>query len=173
MGKRIDCLLIIKNIVFVIEFKVGESQFKNQDIDQVWDYALNLKNFHQPSHKVRLVPILVATNAKEIQHTITESVHNDKLVNPLKTNSENLGTLINLVLDRYSEEKSIAIDNYFEGSYSPTPTIIEAAISLYNQHSVEEITRNDAAAINLNQTTRYITETIEEAKSRRHLPEIK
>src|SRR3990170_329950 len=27
MGKRVDCLVIIDNIVFVIEFKVGEKEF--------------------------------------------------------------------------------------------------------------------------------------------------
>ena len=45
MGKRIDTLLVINNIVFVIEFKVGEYNFINNHIEQVWDYALDLKNF--------------------------------------------------------------------------------------------------------------------------------
>ncbi|MBL0083682.1 MAG: hypothetical protein IPP37_15275 [Saprospiraceae bacterium] len=51
MGKRVDCLLIIRNI-FVIEFKVGEKEFINQNLEQVWDYALDLKNFHKPSHSL-------------------------------------------------------------------------------------------------------------------------
>jgi len=46
MGKRIDSLVIIDNVVFVLEFKVGESKFHEFDKDQVWDYALDLKNFH-------------------------------------------------------------------------------------------------------------------------------
>ena len=50
MGKRIDVLLVIQNIVFVLEFKVGESVFHSYAIDQVWDYALDLKNFHATSH---------------------------------------------------------------------------------------------------------------------------
>ena len=61
MGKRVDCIIIIDNIVFVVEFKVGESQFLQYHIDQVWDYALDLKNFHKPSHHAILVPILIAT----------------------------------------------------------------------------------------------------------------
>jgi hypothetical protein len=63
MGKRIDVLLIINSIIFILEFKVGEDEFNLSAIDQVWDYALDLKNFHQTSHDKFIVPILVATNA--------------------------------------------------------------------------------------------------------------
>ena len=61
MGRRIDVLVIIRNTVFVIEFKVGESHFTRAALDQVWDYALDLKNFHEPSHGVTIAPVLVAT----------------------------------------------------------------------------------------------------------------
>lgn len=165
MGKRVDCLLIIKNIVFVIEFKVGEKEFINQNIEQVWDYALDLKNFHKPSHKLLLAPILVATQAKASQIEIITSSHNDNLINPLKTNADNLGNTINEVLNFFQSEESINSIDYVRGSYSPTPTIIEAAISLYNNHNVEEITRSDADATNLKVTTNYISDTIEYAKS--------
>lgn len=165
MGKRVDCLLIIRNIVFVIEFKVGEKEFINQNIEQVWDYALDLKNFHKPSHSLMLVPILVATKAKVKQIEILTSSHNDKLVNPLKTNAENLCETINEVLSFFEEGHDINVIDYLNGSYSPTPTIIEAAIKLFNTHNVEEITRNDAEAINLSTTTNYISETIEHAKN--------
>jgi DUF2075 family protein/adenylylsulfate kinase-like enzyme len=165
MGRRVDCLLIIKNIVFVIEFKVGEKEFINQNIEQVWDYALDLKNFHKPSHTLLLVPILVATHAKARQIEIMTSNHNDNLVNPLKTNAENLGNTIGDVISFFNDDISIDIMNYVSGSYSPTPTIVEAAIKLYNKHNVEEITRNDAEAINLSLTTNYISETIEYAKA--------
>jgi DUF2075 family protein len=165
MGKRVDCLLIIRNIVFVIEFKVGEKEFINQNIEQVWDYALDLKNFHKPSHSLLLVPILVATRAKIKQIEIITSSHNDNLVNPLKANAENLGNTINEVLMFFEEGNKINVAEYISGSYSPTPTIVEAAIKLYNNHNVEEITRNDAEATNLSITTNYISETIEYAKN--------
>lgn len=165
MGKRVDCLLIIKNIVFVIEFKVGEKEFINHSIEQVWDYALDLKNFHQPSHKLLLVPILVATHSKSSPIEIITSSHNDNLVNPLKTNANNLGKTISEVLNFFETEEYINSAEYISGSYSPTPTIIEAAISLYNNQNVEEITRNDADATNLKITTNYISETIDHAKN--------
>lgn len=165
MGKRVDCLLVIKNIVFVIEFKVGEKEFTNQNIEQVWDYALDLKNFHKPSHNLLLVPILVATQAKHSQIEILTSSHNDNLVNPLKSNADNLGNTIESVLTFFQEGDIINVSDYVGGSYAPTPTIIEAAIKLYNNHNVEEITRNDADAINLSVTTSYISESIEYAKT--------
>lgn len=165
MGKRVDCLLIIKNIVFVIEFKVGEKVFLNQNIEQVWDYALDLKNFHKPSHTLLLVPILVATHSKSIPFEIITSSHNDNLINPLKTNADDLGRTINEVLRFFKNDEVVNSVEYVTGSYSPTPTIIEAAISLYNSHNVEEITRSDADATNLKETTNYISETIEYAKA--------
>lgn len=164
MGRRVDCILIIKNIVFVIEFKVGEKEFLNHNIEQVWDYALDLKNFHKPSHELLLVPILVATHSKKIPLEVIFTSHNDNLTNPIRTNAENLGLTIQEVINFYQSTEEINPNEYLKGSYSPTPTIIEAAISLYNNHNVEAITRNDADAINLNYTSNYISETIDYAK---------
>jgi hypothetical protein len=164
MGKRVDCLLIIKNIVFVIEFKVGEKEFISQNVEQVWDYALDLKNFHKPSHNLLLVPILVATNAKPSKIDIITTSHNDDLINPIKTNANDLAKTIDNVISFFKADDYIDSEKYVAGSYSPTPTIIEAAIRLYNNHNVEEITRNDADATNLKITTNYISETIEEAR---------
>ncbi len=164
MGKRVDCLLMIKNVVFVIEFKVGEKEFYKHNVEQVWDYALDLKNFHKPSHNLLLVPILVATKAKMPQVSLMTSSHNDNLVNPVLANASGLAKVIEDVLDFFQDPSNIDVKNYVEGSYSPTPTIIEAAIGLYNSHNVEEITRNDADATNLRTTTQYISDTIEYAR---------
>ncbi|MBL7974022.1 MAG: DUF2075 domain-containing protein [Candidatus Kapabacteria bacterium] len=164
MGKRVDCILVIRNLVFVIEFKVGEKEFTKQDIEQVWDYALDLKNFHQPSHSLLLVPILVATHSKSKSFEVTFTKHSDNLFDPIKTNADNLGRIIDTILTLNKSEEVININDFVSGSYSPTPTIIEAAISLYNNHNVEEITRSDADATNLSFTTNYISDTIEYAK---------
>ncbi len=58
MGKRVDAIVIVEDVVFVIEFKVGESKFLKSDLEQVWDYALDLKNFHKPNHNVLIAPYL-------------------------------------------------------------------------------------------------------------------
>ena len=160
MGKRIDVLLIIKNVVFVLEFKVGGDTFLSSYIEQVWDYALDLKNFHKPSHEVPIVPILVVTEAGHSMFNIETTSHNDNLLLPIKIDRSNVRQAIDSTLDFFGGNNTIDSDEYIAGTYSPTPTIIEAAIQLYNNHSVEEITRSDAEAINLTKTTTAIANLI-------------
>lgn len=164
MGSRIDVLLIIQDVIFVVEFKVGESKYLSYDVDQVWDYALDLKNFHEPSHDAVLVPILIATEAKNSFLEISTTSHNDNLFNPIKANKSDLKKAIELTLEFLSENKIIDGEKYSTGRYAPTPTIVEAALSLYNTHSVDEITRSDASAKNLTDTTDIITKLIEVAR---------
>jgi hypothetical protein len=166
MGKRVDSIVIIGDVVFVIEFKVGENKYLQHQIEQVWDYALDLKNFHKPSHNAVLVPILIATEANNSFIDIKTTSHNDNLLLPIRTNKEDLALIIKNCLDFYKTDCRIIGEEFAKGSYSPTPTIIEAAVTLYNSHSVLEITRSDAEAKNLTLTTSKISELIEKAKQR-------
>ncbi len=165
MGKRIDVVVIIRHVVFVLEFKVGEKKFLVSAIDQVWDYSLDLKNFHEPSHELLIAPILIATEADDSAPSISLTPHNDNLLFPIKTNAAQLAATINSVL-QFSQHDLIDVGGWATGRYSPTPTIIEAAMSLYNNHSVEEITRSDAAAINLKETSNLILDIIQETKAK-------
>jgi hypothetical protein len=164
MGKRVDSLVIIEDIVFVIEFKVGEQKYLHDHIEQVWDYALDLKNFHKPSHSAVLVPILVATEARRSFFEISTTSHNDNLLLPIKTNKDDLPLIIKSTLEFFKVDSPIIGDEFARGAYTPTPTIIEAAVSLYNNHTVEEITRSDAGAKNLTLTTSAINDVIDYAK---------
>lgn len=164
MGKRVDALVIIDNTVFVIEFKVGESKYHSINIEQVWDYALDLKNFHQPSHSALLVPILVATEANRSFLEIITTSHNDNLVLPMKINQYDLEKAIEGTLQFFRGDGQVLSSEYAAGSYSPTPTIVEAALKLYRTHTVNEITRSDAEAKNLTETTSLITEVIKKAQ---------
>jgi len=164
MGKRIDCLLIIEQVVFVIEFKVGETQYLKFNEDQVWDYALDLKNFHKPSHAAVIVPVLVATDAEDTLAKIVTTSHDDNLIRPIRTNKYGVKNIIEKTLEWFSDEARVDHIEYANGSYSPTPTIIEAAVSLFNNHNVDAITRNDADAINLTATTNAISKIIDYAK---------
>src|ERR1035437_583698 len=165
MGKRVDCLVIIENVVFVIEFKIGEKDYLNANIDQVWDYALDLKNFHKPSHLALLVPILVASEAKNSFIKLFENSHNDGLLRPIKSNKHELREVIDRSLTFSLDRNCVDEEEYANGSYSPTPTIIEAAVSLYQHHTVENIIRNDSDAINLTLTTSSISQIIDDAKT--------
>lgn len=167
MGKRVDVLVIVKGVVFVIEFKVGENNYHRSNIDQVWDYALDLKNFHEPSHKALLVPILVATEAKNSFVEIATTAHNDNLLYPIKVNKTDLGNALNTTLEFFKDYHKLNSDDFSKGRYSPTPTIIEAALSLYHNHTVDEITRNDAEAKNLTKTTSIISNIVSEAKNKK------
>lgn len=165
LGGRIDVIVIISGVVFVIEFKVGESKFHTQHIEQVWDYALDLKNFHKPSHTALIAPVLIATEAKRSFIEIVTTSHNDNLLLPIKCNLNDLSLVIDETLTFLECSLLLNGDEFASGAYSPTPTIIEAAVSLYNNHSVEAITRNDAGSTNLTQTTKAISDIIEYAKS--------
>ncbi len=159
MGRRIDVVLLIKSAIFVLEFKVGECEFNSYAIDQVFDYALDLKNFHESSHEHYIAPVLIATGADYSDPLIAVTPQNDKLLMPIKTSTKLLGCVVEKVL-RFATGNNIDNLEWQNGRYCPTPTIIEAAMALYNNHSVAEITRRDASAINLSQTSEAISEII-------------
>lgn len=167
MGQRIDVVLLIQSVIFVLEFKVGEKDFPSYAIDQVWDYALDLKNFHETSHDKFIVPVLIATAARVDEILLTPTSHEDRLLNPIKCNSELLNPLIDRV-NKLSDGEVIVQSSWEAGRYNPTPTIIEAAMALYNGHSVAEISRSDASAINLNETSEALSTIINKSKKDKH-----
>ena len=164
MGKRIDVVLLISSVIFILEFKVGQVRFEANALDQVWDYALDLKNFHETSHDPAIAPILVATEASSEFILVTESNHNDKVLLPMRVAPEQLRKAIATTLQYYDGEP-INPQVWGQGGYQPTPTIIEAAIALYSGHSVQDISRNDAGAINLKETSAVIQEIIQKSKA--------
>ena len=160
MGRRIDVVLIIGSVIFAIEFKVGEKTFDRSAIEQVWDYGLDLKNFHEASHDASIVPILIATEcpAFEIQADA------DKLYRPIVVDRESFPSVFDTTLAEISGA-AVDADAWSRASYHPTPTIVEAARALYAQHSVEAIARFDAGAQNLHVTSRRIEELVDEAQA--------
>jgi hypothetical protein len=165
MGQRIDAVILIDSVIFILEFKIGEKEYASYALDQVMDYALDLKNFHETSHEQFIAPILIATKAKHSYTTISLTPHNDKLLYPIKSNVELLKVVIDDVL-KYCAGDKIDILNWEGGHYHPTPTIIEAARALYFGHSVDEISRNDASSININKTCDEIFKIIDYSKNK-------
>lgn len=161
MGKRVDVVVLHKNIVFLLEFKCGDTEYRASTYDQVYDYALDLRNFQKESHDKLLVPILVSTQAPEVANVIRER---DRMIEPLSCNAKNIGQVIRMVSDRYTEPDFdyVAWEN---SEYLPTPTIVEAAQALYRGHNVHDITRSDAGAENLTVTTAEISRIIEYSKA--------
>jgi len=160
MGKRVDNVLIINDLIFVLEFKIGDNQYQKHSIEQVVDYCLDLQNFHEGSHHEKLIPVLISTKAEPIENVFKSEAN---LFEPLKANQQNLSDVINKTLLQ-SNGKQINATDWENSIYKPTPTIIEAAQALYKGHNVKEISRHDAGAINLSKTTDCINNIIETAK---------
>ena len=165
LGKRVDVILLLRGIIFCIEFKAGESRILEADVDQVLDYALDLKNFHKMSRDKIIVPILVATKYKHSSSAIQMSVYDDDIVNPLVTGETGLAALIEAVLQRFPNESPVHPD-WMISPYAPTPTIIEAARSLYENHTVEDITRHEADDVDTDKTIAYILDVIRNSKEK-------
>jgi hypothetical protein len=164
MGRRIDVVLIVGPVVFAIEFKAGESLFERAALDQVWDYALDLKNFHEASHSVTIVPLLIATEADASQ-PIGFQVDDDKVYRPISVQRERFRAALDRLL-QLCNDTPIDASKWARARYYPTPTIVEAARALYAQHSVEAIARFDAGAQNLRLTSSRIEELVDDAISR-------
>ncbi|QDU83145.1 hypothetical protein Pla163_02420 [Planctomycetes bacterium Pla163] len=163
MGKRADAVLLLEGVIFVLEYKVGESNYTASAAAQALDYALDLKNFHAGSREAPIVPIVVATRAQREEPRLVYS--EDAVFAPLYANSESLVDVIEAALEYKSA--SINAEAWRESGYEPTPTIVEAARTLYAGHSVAEISRSDAGAINLSRTAAAIDALIDEAKAER------
>jgi hypothetical protein len=167
MGKRIDVVVVAGGVVFVLEFKVGEAAFTADALNQVWDYALDLKNFHSASHTAKIVPILVATRAAGVDERVVIESDRDGVVRPLRASGETLAGVMRAVADRF-DGPALDVREWAGGRYTPTPTIVEAAMALYGGHQVEEIARCEAEAINLTQTSGTVEQIIREACAGRH-----
>jgi hypothetical protein len=161
MGKRADCIVVYRDVVFVLEFKVGSSQVDAAAIEQVHDYALDLKNFHRGSHSAVIIPVMIATKAITKISTIVFAT--DLVAKPVPMGSTDLRTLLDMELP-IDFLPSLDLNLWANSGYLPTPTIIEAAQALYQEHEVTEIARSDAGVSNLATTDARISSVIEASK---------
>ena len=161
MGKRVDTVILYNNIVFLLEFKCGDTEYRASTYDQVYDYALDLRNFQKESHDKLLVPIMISTHAPRYKNTL---VNRDRIIEPLRCNDQNIGAAIRFMGSRFTEP-AFDYEAWENSEYLPTPTIVEAAQALYRGHNVHDITRSDAGAENLTTTTDEINRIIDFSKA--------
>lgn len=162
IGRRIDTVLLIDGVIFILEFKAGNDSFDRAAITQLWDYALDLKNFHEGSHNRYIVPVLVATEARK---TVDKLLLDSRMIYaPMMTGSDSLAEIIKSALNGIEHRQWPSDDEWDRSRYCPTPTIIEAACALYQSHSVDNITTNGAGRENLTLTTTRIEQIIEQSK---------
>ena len=167
LGKRIDVVLLLRGIVFCIEFKVGKSEALQDDLEQVLDYALDLKNFHLYSSDKPIVPILVPTKYGRKTELLFSSPYDDGILNPSITGESGLAEILRKSVDLLGTtwKRDTWGYNWTIGPYAPTPTIIEAARTLYENHSVEDITRHEADKVSTDATIEYLLHVIQESKT--------
>ncbi|MBQ8754774.1 MAG: DUF2075 domain-containing protein [Lentisphaeria bacterium] len=165
---RIDAILLLNGVVFVVEFKVGERTYPKEAIKQVLEYCLDLKYFHQASENLELVPVLVCTKAED-SDILDYSAYFETIYKPILCAS---GSKLQEALYHFSvskPRKEINAEEWMQSIYSPTPTIIEAARALYANHSVADISRtnDDSRATNLTHTTEALNSIIDNTIARK------
>jgi hypothetical protein len=163
MGHRVDAVVLIRGIVLAIEFKIDAKEYIRSDIDQAYDYAIDLKYFHEASHNLSVVPILVASSAKAKPFMLAAHARVPGLYQTICSNAEDLASTINYVMSQLPAE-CVDPGTWEDSRYCPTPTIVEAARALYAGHDVADISRNDAGAINLRDTSDQLVRIIENSK---------
>ena len=161
IGHRIDAVYIFQGIVFVLEFKIGEHQYRKADADQVMDYALDLKYFHEESKNLYIVPMLIASEASD--KIVEAEFVSDKISNVILCNKNNIGQYITAISKNISPSV-VSMNKWVNSRYFPVPTIVEAAQFLYQNHTVENILQNEAGIQNLTNTTAAINRIIDDCK---------
>lgn len=161
MGSIIDNVLLIDGLVFIIEFKVGETEYKKADLDQLENYIKILKNYHYESRNNILIPILVATEAETTNNQI--ELHENNIFTILKANKENLYDIISKICQDYKTDTDLS--NWSKSKYTPTPSILEAARKLYETHEVEDIKTYSSDDLFLAETEQSIDEIITNSKN--------
>lgn len=159
VGGRIDNVVLIDDTIFVLEFKVGNEIYTGSAATQARTYAIDLANFHEESHNKTIVPILIATDAPDYELQINKYKNN--VYDVIYTNGNNLTKIFDKFKKLFSSQTQL--DKWLNSRYVPTPTIIEAAEILYNNHSVDDISQNEAAE-NLTKTSVAVQKIIEYSK---------
>lgn len=164
LGKRIDVILLIRHMVFSLEFKNGKELFTAQDAQQAEDYAIDIKNFHKESEDLYVCPILIATDAAPYSKSQSCGCYPDKQVHLQRENIETLVPKISAISEMYGDDGEIDFEKWFNSPYYPTPTIIAAAVEAYSSHSLSEIAHSVAGQDNIDQCEAKLNEVINYAK---------
>ena len=167
LGKRIDVILLIRHMVFSLEFKNGKNVFVAQDAQQAEDYAIDIKNFHKESEDLYVCPILIATDAPKYKKEQVIGCYPDKQVFLQRENIETFTPKLVQILDKYGDDKEIDFEKWFNSPYHPTPTIIAAAVEAYTSHDISQIAKSEAGQEDKNKCENKIDEIVQYARNNR------
>jgi hypothetical protein len=160
LGSRIDVVLIIGPVIFILEFKTGDGKSSlAAAVDQVTDYALDLRYFHRPSREIILAPAVVMSGVQKEPLPIRDK-SDVNLFLAVVTEPSQLGTFFEQVIAITRDSEIVDPMSWVVGEYEPTPTIIEAARALYRGHNVSEITRSSAGKGTLAATSQSLLDVV-------------
>ena len=159
MDSIIDNVLLIKGLVFVIEFKVGENSYEPH-ITQLNRYVKILEHFHYESRDKIIIPILVSTEADNYPNNIRKN--DNDVFDIIRANKNNLSEIIVPIINVHKNEQDLS--NWSQSKYVPTPTILDAAKRMYETHEVAEINTYSSEDLFLNETEQAIDDIIENSK---------
>lgn len=165
LGKRIDVILLIRHMVFSLEFKNGKEGYSAQNARQAEDYALDIKNFHKESENLYVCPILIATDAKPYHKEQSLDSYPDKQIHLQRENIETLIPKLTEISNLYGDDGEIDFEKWFNSPYYPTPTIIAAAVEAYSSHNLSQIAQSEAGQDNIDACENEINRIIEWARS--------
>ena len=166
MGRRADVITVIDGIVFILEYKTANQKFTRDAVIQVWDYALDLKNFQEGSLDRTLIPILVAPTEKDKNCRLELNHFEDNVYEPFMVNANRLQECIEKVLAAIPHSTNIPSqdDKWAKSGYEPTPTIIEAAVALYEENTVEDITKHGG---DIDKASAELSKIIEDCRAKK------
>jgi DUF2075 family protein len=169
LGKRPDVILLIQGIVFVLEFKIGETSASKSQKNQALGYAEALKHYHFRSWNRVIIPILIATKSKAKKLSLTLE---NKISNLIVCNADNLIDTINQIIVHCKEKGLTSSKNGWEtvwinGQYNPNPSIIESTLKHYNSHEVIDIKSSEADTETITDTTDYVVSMIKKTQKKK------
>lgn len=163
-SRRPDVILLSPTTIFVLEFKIGSDSWDSASRWQVNSYARDLRDFHAESKDLQIVPVLCSTRAPG--HWSRDRIalqETPGVLGLVRTNGTDLDEIL-IALNCTTPSDSPLIDPlaWLNSPYRPTPTIIDAAVQLYEGNGIREISHH--YAYNLDQTTEMVVNEIDEAR---------
>ena len=154
-GRRPDVILLSKEYVLILEFKM-KNTILDADVDQIRAYARDIKEYHYESRDKAVIPFLVLTRGQSIR-TDLSGEYGDVTVCTKEWLYEVLGDAI----DR--NVTPCDYDSWMSSKYEPLPNIVESARNFMEHAELPNIRRVNSTCIpqtlqNLRDLTKYAKE---------------
>jgi Uncharacterized conserved protein (DUF2075) len=167
LRRRIDVVILAGTTIVVVECKVGAEKFNSEDLRQVEEYALDLRDFHAASNGRSIVPVLWSTGVARQESVPKESrteAEVGSVVSIARVGREGLTALLADLVDAKTG-RELMPQEWDNSDYKPVPNVIEAATSIFAGHNVRSIANADAD--NLRSASNRIVALIDQARIER------